>query len=172
MQHYPEPYLDYLIHFHGTRDYFECHEIMEEHWIETERNIKWLTLIQLAVAVYHERQQNRKGSNRLYRKVLHHISQSPGILDALGLDEKKTIELVEERIQRNLDEQPFENFNLPMIDSNLENACIEKCEKLQIKWLSSELDEDLIFRHRLRDRSDVIEAREQAKLEKEKQRDR
>lgn len=172
MHHYPEAYLDFLIHFHGTRDYFECHEIMEEHWIESERDPKWLTLIQLAVAVYHERQKNRIGSNRLYRKVLEHIAHSPGVLDSLGIDEEKVITLVQERIQRNIDDQPFENFNLPITDTHLERACVEKCDKLQIEWLSNVIDDDLTFRHRLRDRSDVIEEREKSKREKAKQRDR
>lgn len=54
---YSESYIDYLIHFQATRDYFECHEIMEEYWLENDRDKKWLTLIQLAVAVYHERQK-------------------------------------------------------------------------------------------------------------------
>ena len=34
MTQYPEAYTDYLCYFHGARDYFECHEVMEEYWKE------------------------------------------------------------------------------------------------------------------------------------------
>ena len=27
---FPLKYIDFLVHFHGDRDYFECHEILEE----------------------------------------------------------------------------------------------------------------------------------------------
>ena len=29
---YPTEYIQFLIHFHGDYDYFECHEILEEYW--------------------------------------------------------------------------------------------------------------------------------------------
>ncbi|PAD68333.1 hypothetical protein CHH83_14265, partial [Bacillus sp. 7586-K] len=29
---YDQEYIDFLVHFHCDRDYFECHEILEEHW--------------------------------------------------------------------------------------------------------------------------------------------
>jgi len=35
---YPEPYLEYLIQFHAERDYFECHEILEEYWKSAPAN--------------------------------------------------------------------------------------------------------------------------------------
>lgn len=31
---YPEAYVAFLHEFHTTRDYFECHEILEEYWKE------------------------------------------------------------------------------------------------------------------------------------------
>lgn len=34
---YPEAYIEYLAEFHGSRDYFECHELLEEHWKKTLR---------------------------------------------------------------------------------------------------------------------------------------
>lgn len=52
---YPKAYIEYLVHFHSDRDYFECHEILEEHWKQDGRNKGWLVLIQTAVAFYHYR---------------------------------------------------------------------------------------------------------------------
>ena len=70
---YPEDYLSFLVHFHGTRDYFECHEILEEYWKETapkERDSHWVGLIQIAVALYHERRGNKQGATRTLTKAI------------------------------------------------------------------------------------------------------
>lgn len=51
---YPKAYIDYLVYFHGLRDYFECHEVLEEHWKKddkAERKKYWVGLIQIAVAL-------------------------------------------------------------------------------------------------------------------------
>ncbi|MCD2486520.1 DUF309 domain-containing protein, partial [Staphylococcus aureus] len=50
---YPKAYIDYLVEFHATRDYFECHEILEEYWKEDppkKRKRYWVGFIELAVA--------------------------------------------------------------------------------------------------------------------------
>ena len=36
---YPTEYIQFLIHFHGDYDYFECHEILEEYWKTKPRGI-------------------------------------------------------------------------------------------------------------------------------------
>ena len=58
---FPQKYIEYLVHFHGDRDYFECHEILEEYWKKIDNGNKesiWVGLIQLAVANYHHRRKN------------------------------------------------------------------------------------------------------------------
>ena len=48
---YPEAYIDFLVHFHGDRDWFECHERLEEYWKEHPDDPKsdtWVGLIQVA----------------------------------------------------------------------------------------------------------------------------
>ncbi|WP_371919095.1 DUF309 domain-containing protein, partial [Pseudomonas sp. 2822-15] len=52
---------------------------MEEYWKKNKEK-HWHTLIQLAVAIYHERQHNYDGSLRLYRKVLSAIRTNPTAL--------------------------------------------------------------------------------------------
>ncbi len=59
---YAKAYIEYLAHFHGTRDYFECHEVLEEHWKAVDpknRSSVWVLLIQIAVSMYHARQYKR-----------------------------------------------------------------------------------------------------------------
>lgn len=36
---YPTEYIQFLIHFHGDYDYFECHEILEGYWKTKPRGI-------------------------------------------------------------------------------------------------------------------------------------
>lgn len=172
MKNYPNPYMEYLVHFHSSRDYFECHEIMEEFWLENNREKKWLLLIQLAVAVYHERQKNINGSLRLYRKVLSYLRANPELLADLGIHGGDLEQQVKLRIKTILNEGNYEPFNLPLIDDML----IKKCRILTKEkgWLWLYEDDasniELTFRHKRRDRSDVIEARKQSLVYKQKQR--
>ncbi len=41
---YPNAYLDYLVYFHGHRDYFECHEVLEEYWKKDQAGKKRFSL--------------------------------------------------------------------------------------------------------------------------------
>ncbi|WP_416149653.1 DUF309 domain-containing protein [Salipaludibacillus sp. HK11] len=173
MKKYPEPYLEYLVHFHASRDYFECHEIMEEYWLENDRDIKWLTLIQLAVAVYHERQGNFPGSLRLYRKVLSHLRTSNHLLDDLHIHQGDLEQSVKSKIKNILHDGNYEPMNLPLTDESLITHCKELAKEKGWQWLSSkETDkQDLIYRHKLRDRSDVILARQHSLIRKKQERE-
>ncbi|WP_187254644.1 DUF309 domain-containing protein [Alkalicoccus halolimnae] len=169
LYYYPDEYKEFLIEFHSTRDYFECHEILEEYWLEQNREKKWLTLIQLAVAVYHERQKNFKGSMRLYKKVLKHMENESGLLEDLSIDEDTLISLIHKRmynIQVNGDYSPM---NLPLTDRSLQKECRQTAENRRCTWNYDDraADENLIYKHRHRDRSEVIEARRKALVEKQ-----
>ncbi|PYZ94448.1 hypothetical protein CR194_02640 [Salipaludibacillus keqinensis] len=173
MEKYPQPYIEYLVHFHGSRDYFECHEIMEEFWIENNHDVKWLALIQIAVAVYHERQKNIDGGLRLYRKVLSHLRNDRGLLNDLSIHQSDLEQLIKSRIKNMLYEGPYQPLDLPIIDE----ALIEQCKQLAAKrgweWSSCEIEDttELIYRHKLRDRSEVIQARQHSLIKKKKERE-
>lgn len=38
MADYEPLYIDYLIYFNRDQDYFECHEVLEELWLECDRD--------------------------------------------------------------------------------------------------------------------------------------
>ncbi|MGJ9384885.1 DUF309 domain-containing protein [Salipaludibacillus sp. CF4.18] len=172
MKKYANEYIEYLLHFQSSRDYFECHEIMEEFWLENDRDLKWLLLIQLAVAVYHERQKNFTGSLRLYRKTLSYLRNQPALLDELSIHGGDLEQQVKSRIKTILNEGEYEPFNLPLTDDML----IKKCEILSKEkgwvWLykNDASNPDLTYRHKRRDRSEVIEARHQSLLYKQQKR--
>ncbi|QKS71037.1 DUF309 domain-containing protein [Paenalkalicoccus suaedae] len=172
MENYPRAYVEYLVHFHATRDYFECHEIMEEFWLEANKESKYLALIQLAVAVYHERQGNINGSLRLYRKVLSHMRTNRNLLEELGLNEDELEHDIKTRMKSVMYESPYEPMDLPL-DEELELYCqrIAKQQGLIWKMDDRKATDELIYKHRLRNRDDVIEARQMSLIQKQKQRE-
>ncbi|UCZ54708.1 DUF309 domain-containing protein [Bacillus shivajii] len=163
MSYYPKAYIEYLLHFHGTRDYFECHEVMEEYWKEYGGK-KWLTLIQLAVAVYHERQNNQKGSLRLYEKTRYQLTNDPKLFESIGIDPKVLAEIVTNRIQRVRVNGPYQPLNIPITDDELIRLCKQQCSQKGYRWCGIENmdNKNLIYKHKLRDRSEVIQEREDA----------
>ena len=50
---YSQAYIDYLVHFHGDRDYFECHELLEEHWKKTKEDTAILFGLALFKLLFH-----------------------------------------------------------------------------------------------------------------------
>jgi predicted metal-dependent hydrolase len=157
---YPKEYVNYLVHFHSDRDLFECHEILEEFWKQQGMKDKvWVNLIQVAVGLYHQRRGNDKGAVKILRSALQNL-KSP-TLDRLGLNGDALKNSLEQRIEQILAGDNFEDFNLPIADPLLHERCLEECRKRNVIWQSnSRFDDDqLIHRHTLRDRQDVINAR-------------
>ncbi|OPA74715.1 hypothetical protein BVG16_23465 [Paenibacillus selenitireducens] len=164
MHQYPDAYINYLVEFHGTRDYFECHEIMEEYWKEQEDALfatTWLGLIQAAVSSYHHRRGNLAGAVKMLRSTLEH--SEPERLVKLGIDAGSWISSLKERLQSlEQGESLFVDLNIPIQDMYLLDRCKQHCLERDVAWCepSDMTDESLIHRHTLRDRSDVIAERQ------------
>lgn len=158
---YPKPYLDYLIYFHVERDYFECHEVLEEHWKEQprgKRQLHWVALIQLAVGLYHHRRGNNSGAKRMYEKAAAIMASHTEALAKLGLDVPILLEQLH-RQQQTL--QPFTDLNLPLSNEALLH-CKERCHELGLEWciINSSLVDDTIFhKHTTRNRDEVVAER-------------
>ncbi|WP_270179113.1 DUF309 domain-containing protein [Alkalihalobacillus sp. CinArs1] len=171
---YPKAYIDYLVHFHGLRDYFECHEILEEHWKEDprgERKPHWVGLIQIAVGLYHHRRGNVAGAKRMLtnakkialeeRKALEQLSLE---VDALIVKLTKQIELIEKNA-------PYESIDLPITSPKLLELCDARCTEVGCVYGSpSDLtNEYIVHKHTKRDRTEVLEERDQQiQIRKEK----
>ncbi|MCG7406702.1 DUF309 domain-containing protein [Paenibacillus sp. ACRRX] len=172
---YADGYIQYLVEFHVTRDWFECHEIMEEMWKqETDADLQqtWLVLIRLAVGLYHERRGNLPGAEKMYRQVENSIRSIDW--KGLGIEGDKLTYMVGQRLkktehlmmssERVRADRVFETMNLPIDDPHLLKQCQIYCNKHGLGWNLADTDftDELIHRHRLRDRSDVIAARQAA----------
>jgi predicted metal-dependent hydrolase len=165
---YPNAYIDYLIHFHTDRDYFECHEILEEHWKQDGQKRVWVILIQIAVAFYHHRRGNEQGARKMMQKALSLLQGENVAIEQLGLDHTQLIKQLQHYIEQLDKGQSYRSIQLPIMDEELLKTCQRICRERGLVW-GKESDihnEFLLHKHKLRDRSDVIAAREQKKKNK------
>lgn len=161
---YPASYIAYLIEFHATRDYFECHELLEEYWKEHPDDgygQLWVGLIQIAVGSYHERRGNIAGARKMYRHAIGRLTLE--LLSEAGLNGTIVLAELSRRIEQFSEPEPppFTDMDLAVTDPELLSICVNQCKDRGVVWGSpSEMgDDSLIHRHTLRDRSGVIAAR-------------
>ncbi|WP_128895383.1 DUF309 domain-containing protein [Longirhabdus pacifica] len=168
MKHYPEAYMEYLVYFHSNRDYFECHEVLEEYWKEQPQDPfrqTWVSLIQLAVSLYHQRRHNVAGAVKMMEGAIARCDTQH--LNELGVDGEQLRQQMVERLQQLHELQEgkadlvYSDMNFPFTDESLLHQCMKQSDARQWIWGSdSEIhDEQLIHKHTLRDRSEVIQER-------------
>jgi predicted metal-dependent hydrolase len=161
---YPPAYIDFLVHFHGDRDYFECHEILEEYWKQsapTERSKVWVGFIQVAVSLYHHRRENFEGAEKMMRSALKIFNDHTKELHSLGIEWRMMLEKLEERLKEIQSRTPYSSIMLPIGDPILYKQCKQRCMEKSWTWGAPSVmeNEELIHRHTRRDRSEVIEER-------------
>lgn len=144
---YPKAYLDYLYYFHAERDYFECHEVLELEWKKQPVELRqsyWVTLIQIAVALYHERRGNTKGASILYNRLIKRIPADKAPLTELSIDSTRL--LLDLKLRLNQLDEPFLDYDLPLTDEHLIQLCRNRAGD---KWKSpsSLNDADLVHKH-------------------------
>ncbi|MFS1512469.1 DUF309 domain-containing protein [Chengkuizengella sp. SCS-71B] len=168
---YPDEYIDYLIYFHAERDYFECHEILEEYWKEKERpelDKAWVGLIQVAVSLYHQRRNNISGAVKMMRSAISNLNKND--LHILGINAENFMNQLEERLEElsSTELTRYSDLNIPLKDDQLIERCKQICKAKNLSWLNSSdlLNKELIHKHTLRDRTEVIKTREKAKMQK------
>lgn len=165
---YPKAYLDYLVYFHGPRDFFECHEILEEFW-KSRQGLEyiWVGLIQIAVALYHYRRGNRMGATKMMESAIRNLEENP--VTTIGIDQEQLLSQMREIIKRCDLDLPYIDINLPIVDIKLLNQSRELCNTNGYVWgaQSNLTNSYLIHKHKLRDRTEVILERK-IQLEKRK----
>ena len=171
---YPTAYIQFLIHFHGDYDYFECHEVLEEYWKlkpRGERDNYWVGFIQIAVSLYHHRRLNWNGSMRMMKSAIAILQKEKKQVHKLGLDQQKLLTILQKQLQSIQRKEPFTPIFLPFSDPSLENTCLQLCTEKMIPWkdLHSSPTDYIVHKHKLRDRRDVIVERNE-QLQKRKQR--
>ncbi|MBY0201895.1 DUF309 domain-containing protein [Paenibacillus cucumis (ex Kampfer et al. 2016)] len=89
MSSYEPLYIDYLIYFNRDRDYFECHEVLEELWLERDRDPLYKGLLQIAVGLYHYRNRNFRGGRMMLQSSLELLESYPDSILGIHLGDLK-----------------------------------------------------------------------------------
>ena len=119
---YDPLYVQFLYDFNHTRDYFECHESLEELWLEEAKDPLYQGLLQVAVALYHHRNGNVSGAKKLMVSALDKLNRYPD--QVLGIDLGKVrLDSIQylTRLQR-IPEVPFDHepFDIIILDPDLQ----------------------------------------------------
>ncbi|UQZ36089.1 DUF309 domain-containing protein [Paenibacillus sp. PK3_47] len=121
---YEPLYLAYLVYFNRDRDYFECHEVLEELWLEKERDPLYKALLQVAVGLYHFRNGNIRGGRIMLHRSHEVLQKYPAV--TLGIELARLVEETGEYARKldNYNEQPFPYYDLTIeiADPGLQEA--------------------------------------------------
>lgn len=82
-------YVAYLVYFNRDRDYFECHEVLEELWLAKNRDPRYKGLLQVAVGLYHFRNGNVRGGYKMMVSAYSRLKPYPA--DELGIHMAKLV---------------------------------------------------------------------------------
>ncbi|WP_053368971.1 DUF309 domain-containing protein [Bacillus sp. FJAT-27245] len=112
MELYPDQYYEFFIHF-NEGDYYTCHDLLEEMWMEEKGNLFFKGLLQMSVALYHYGYGNVKGARAMMKAA--HIYLQGYRPRHWGLDLEKVIAYIEEcqlLIPDGIDKVPFEQIHI------------------------------------------------------------
>lgn len=151
--------LSFHYHFHVLRHYFECHDILEEHWKEQPNYTKKdpiVSLILFSTACYHYRRNNLKGALKTYSKSLL-IAKEDNSFEHLGIDKNNYTHLIETQINRIKENNPYEIIHLPLTEQCLQ-MLLSTYHDFDFR---SDIHISNYIRnyHLLRDRTDVVNSR-------------
>lgn len=127
MRSYDALYVQFVYYFNIPRDYFECHEVMEELWLEEGRDPLYQGLLQVAVGLYHYRNGNIGGAVKLFTAAVEKLQGFPAL--TLGIDLGKLVEESKQYLSKleRVEEEPFAFYDLDIrvMDPELE-ALVEE----------------------------------------------
>ncbi len=144
-------YFDYLLEFNGTRDYYKCHDFLEEWWYEINhpKDHILVAFIQLAVGMFQWRRGNINGANKMFEGAYFIFEAHKDEIIDYGIDEEKLFEIITRVHKSMLYHEDFYDVNLPLIDktmlSKLETLASDRDLRL---YQASNLDDyHLVHKH-------------------------
>lgn len=126
---YDRLYVLFLYYFNFERDYFECHEVLEELWLEEGRNALYQGLLQVAVGLYHFRNNNVSGARKLLTQAVQKLERYPA--ESLGIRLDRILEESKQYLSRlqSFATEPFEFYDLDIVI--VDPALISALEKVK-----------------------------------------
>jgi len=118
---YDEKFVHFIVLFNIDRDYFECHEVMEELWLEEGRNRFYQGLLQVAVGLHHWRNDNLSGAVKLFTAALEKLQPSGDVQHGLDLKQLKadTRQALELLLADGEAPPAFRSFDIRVLDAEL-----------------------------------------------------
>lgn len=155
--------IQFYYQFHKHQHYFLCHDILEEAWKVNpsfSKNDAVVSLILFATACYHYRRDNTKGALKSYEKSLSVIKQAKDNAQLhLNIDEYQS--LILHQIDSINNHRAYVPVKLP-IEASFEKV-IKRLNQ-DYSFTPFVVSEPYIVHHHIkRDRTEVIQAREEAK---------
>lgn len=150
-------FVQFLCYFNGNRDYFECHEVLEDYWKEVaprERHHPLTGWIQLATGLYHWRRGNFRGATTILNKAYTTLQTSTTSPFVEKIDTCTLLQQLEELQQAVNERKPYQELTLHIADKEL-----AKSVQQAIKELPTADIHFLTHKHRLRDRTEVLKER-------------
>ncbi|MBA4602268.1 DUF309 domain-containing protein [Thermoactinomyces mirandus] len=77
MEPYSPLYVSFFYLFNVEQDYYKCHDVLEELWLEEGREAYYQGLLQVAVGLYHLQNGNRNGAVKLLTSALVKLEPYP-----------------------------------------------------------------------------------------------
>lgn len=155
-------FVKFIVYFNENQDYFECHEVLEEYWKSLSDSTKDHLLtayILLSTGMYHFRRGNnigaRKTLQKAYTKMMTHSENFPDFID--GIDFNHLCNNLEHTINRLDENKPFKSFQIQINSQDLELLTNTMKHSIDLLPLGSE---EVIHKHMLRDRSDILRIRD------------
>ncbi|UBH12242.1 DUF309 domain-containing protein [Macrococcus armenti] len=142
----------FVHYFENKRDYFECHEIMEDSWKckahYTKQDFE-VVLILFATGLYHLRRNNNTGAIRTLRKAQFMLRQ----IDLSPYHQFIDIHHLDSTLSSLIETEQYRQITFPL-KSEMRALFNE-----QYGTHSDEINDEIIHKHVRRDRTQIINAR-------------
>lgn len=133
MSSYEPLYIDYLIYFNRDQDYFECHEVLEELWLERDRDSLYKGLLQIAVGLYHFRNGNLRGGIMMLQSSVDLLEPYPDT--TLGIDLGMLVQevkgIVKQLSEPDAQSVTYRDLSIRIVDEALEQEILRRSLELK-----------------------------------------
>ena len=146
----------YLIEFHITRDYYACHDYLEQWWFElgNPKNHLLMAFIMLAVSCYHYRADNLKGARILLDKATPIFESNGNLIGNYGIDQQALFKSIDHLKSELCHYRPFVDINLVFLDETISDNLLEYANQHHLTlYAPSDLHNlHLIHKHKFKHR--------------------
>ncbi len=151
-------FTQFVTYFNEHEDYFECHEVLEEYWKEIapkDKTHPLTALILLATGMYHWRRGNLSGAERSLSKSIDRIQANEESAFFEGIHIQHVVKNIQHALEFVHQKKSFEPFQIQIVSQDLKDAIDTQPPIIPLTG------DHLIHKHMLRDRSEILKAREE-----------